>query len=401
VVAGVGLDGQKVAAARLSATHRLPYLATALFASSILSSPGSGTIGIDRQWQVRADPAVVDGMTVEELARLLVHLTGHVLRDHAARAGRAGVDEAAGSAARWNRCADAEINDDLVGDGVVPSSARDLPGDIGCDDGGVVEDYFVQAGEGSRRWDCGSGADGLPRPGETADGVAPGQAEMLRWSTAAEIQRSHGRHPGSVAGGWLRWAEAVLPSRTDWRRALAAEIRSGVAPAAGNVDYTYRRPSRRSGAASGVVLPSLRRPVPDVAIVCDTSGSMHDQLLARALTEIEGILRRVGLRQAQVRVLAVDTAVHAVRRVSSAAGVRLAGGGGTDMGRGISTAADLRPRPSIIVVLTDGYTPWPSQGPPGIRVVVGLLLEGHGRPPAPPAWARTVEIDAGAPPAEG
>jgi hypothetical protein len=45
-------------------------------------------------------------------------------------------------------------------------------------------------------------------------------------------------------------------------------------------------------------------------------------------------------------VLAVDTAVHAVRRVSRATQVQLAGGGGTDMGRArtvIIQADDLVP----------------------------------------------------------
>jgi predicted metal-dependent peptidase len=71
-----------------------------------------------------------------------------------------------------------------------------------------------------------------------------------------------------------------------------------------------------------------------VAIVLDTSGSMHDGLLARALAEVEGVLSRAGLRGQRVRVLAVDTEVHAISRVSKATQVVLGGGGGTDMGRG-------------------------------------------------------------------
>lgn len=92
--------------------------------------------------------------------------------------------------------------------------------------------------------------------------------------------------------------------------------------------------------------------------------------------------------------LAVDTAVHASRRVTRVEQVELAGGGGTDMGAGIAAAAALRPRPSIVIVLTDGYTPWPDRAPPGVRVVVGLLAEPHmpaGWPP--PEWARTVVIE--------
>jgi predicted metal-dependent peptidase len=386
------LDRHKLAAARVWASARMPYLASPLFACSLRPAPRTRTIRVDRSWVVHADPAVVEQLEVEQLGRLLLHLTGHLIRDHAARADRVGVFRDR-RRARWNRCVDAELNDDLEADDCVPDVAPDLPADLGCEPGGLAEEYYVAAGGGPRRWDCGSGADGCPREGDCNDGLDEQQAELLRLATAAEIKR-HGRLPGSVPGGWLRWAESVLPSRTDWRRILAAETRRAITAVAGAVDYSYRRPTRRAHLHPDVVLPTLVRPVPDVAIVCDTSGSMHDELLGRALAEVEAVLARTGLRQTQVRVLAVDTAVHAVRRVSRAAEVRLAGGGGTDMGAGIDAASALRPRPSIVIVLTDGFTPWPERPPHDIRVVVGLLSEGH-LPPEwdPPAWARTVVID--------
>ena len=43
------------------------------------------------------------------------------------------------------------------------------------------------------------------------------------------------------------------------------------------------------------------------------------------------------------------------------------------MSAGITAAAQLRPRPSVIVVLTDGYTPWPQHPPKGTQVVIGAL----------------------------
>ncbi|MDA0183545.1 VWA-like domain-containing protein [Solirubrobacter phytolaccae] len=368
------IDAHKVAAARVAAAARLPYLASALFATTVRADPGSGTIGVDRAWTVRADPAVVEALPVDQLARLLIHLTAHVVRDHAGRAD--GLDRRE----HWNRAADAEINDDL--EDAVPDVAPDRPEDLGCEPGRFAEHYYEAGAEGPRRWDCGSGADG--RPDACEDGIGREQAALLRLGTAAEI---HAQPPGTVPGGWQRWAESVLPSKVDWRRVLAAEVRAAVAAVSGMVDYSYRRPARRPH--PDVLLPALVRPVPDVAIVVDTSGSMHDELLARALAEVEAVLKRAGLRR--VRVLAVDTAVHAVRSVSRAAQVELAGGGGTDMGAGIEAAAVLRPRPSVVVVLTDGFTPWPDRPPRGIRVVVGLLSDGWHE--NPPEWARTVVIE--------
>ena len=368
----------KLSAARLWAATRMPYLASAVFACAVRPELGSGTIAIDRAWRVRADPDVVARLDVEQLGRLLVHLTAHVIRDHAGRGER--LSAAPG---QWNRCADAEINDDL-GD-LVPGVAGDLPETLGCERGKLAEAYYEVATPGPRMWDCGPGADGSPDDGDCAGGLDPRQAGLLRLAVAAAIQR----FPGDVAAGWRRWAESVLPSRVDWRRVLAAEVRSALAAVSGQVDYSYRRPSRRASASPDVVLPTLHRPVPEVAIVCDTSGSMHDGLLARALAEVEGVLTRGGVRRA--RVLAVDTAVHAVRNVTRASQVELAGGGGTDMGAGLAAAAALKPRPTVTIVLTDGYTPWPDSPPAAMRVVVGLLSEGSPWPA--PEWARVVVIE--------
>jgi predicted metal-dependent peptidase len=398
----IRLDQAKLGAARLFATSTYPYLASALFASPVVAKPGSGTIAVDRRWTMPADPVIVDQLDTRELGRLLVHLTSHLLRDHAARAARVGVIGPGGDPARWNRATDAEINDDLAREGMIPSCAGDLAGSFDAEAGLLAETYYESLPTGTRLWDCGSGCDCVPRPGED-DASRPGigiderQAEWLRIGVAAEMQRLEQEEPGTVPGGWLRWAEQISPSKVDWRRVLAAEVRVALARTAGMVDYSYRRLSRRADAVPAAVLPSLERPVPEVAVVCDTSGSMGGEQLARVLVEVESLLQRAGLTQ--IRVLACDSEVHSVRRVSRAAQVQLIGGGGTDMGRGISESARLRPRPDVIVVLTDGWTPWPEMAPPGVRVVAGIIRDGQRAPrhltfsPFPaPSWIRTVEI---------
>jgi hypothetical protein len=60
------------------------------------------------------------------------------------------------------------------------------------------------------------------------------------------------------------------------------------------------------------------------------------------------------------------------------------------MGEGIEGARQLRPPPSVVVVLTDGFTPWPAEPPKGVKVVVGMLREGG---PSAPSWARVIQID--------
>ncbi|MBV9448581.1 MAG: hypothetical protein JO345_22065 [Streptosporangiaceae bacterium] len=384
-----------LAAARLWAAMRFPYLATGVFGATVIAEPGSGTVSVDEGWRMHADPELTGEWTAAQLGSVLVHHVCHLLRTHGDRAKLAGVgpDEAS----EWVRAADAEINDDLI------SAGLDLPGDpvipraLGQPDGLLAEQYYeaTRAGKGPRgdnprrlsEWlDCGSGADGQPG----GDGGLPRwQAELLRRQVAQDVI-AHGKQPGAVPAGLLRWAAETLSPKVNWRRLLAAELRRAISEVAGAVDYSYRKPSRRSAVTGDVILPALRRPVPEVAVVCDTSGSMTEDLLAMVLAEVEGLLRSLGLAR-RLRVLACDTAAAPAQRVSSARQVTLVGGGGTDMGIGIAAAAALRPRPAVCVVLTDGYTPWPSGGPKGMRVVVGLL--GDGAPDAP-EWARSVRVHA-------
>ncbi len=399
-----GLEG--LAAARLWAATRFPYLATGLFGAQVIAEAGSGTVSVDEGWRMHADPDLVAGWSAAQLGSVLVHHVCHLLRMHGERASAAGVGRE--EAPAWVRAADAEINDDLVPAGLDLPGRPVLPRDLGSADGLLAEQYFeairgartrdrsvpMAAKEGEEEaaagWlDCGSGADGVPRPGEGPPGLPAWQADLLRRQVAQDVI-AHGKLPGTVPAGLLRWAEEVLSPKVNWRRLLAAELRRAVAEVSGAVDYSYRRPSRRSAVSGNVVLPALRRPVPEVAVVCDTSGSMTAELLADALAEVEGLLRAVGMAR-QVRVLACDTAVGPAQRVRSARQVQLVGGGGTNMGAGIAAAAALRPRPAVTVVLTDGYTPWPPQSPKGMRVVAGLL---GARAPAAPPWIRAVRIDA-------
>ena len=77
---------QGLAAARLWATDRFPYLATGLFGAEVVAAPGSGTVSVDESWRMRADPDLTAGWTAAQLGSVLVHHVCHLLRTHAERA---------------------------------------------------------------------------------------------------------------------------------------------------------------------------------------------------------------------------------------------------------------------------------------------------------------------------
>jgi len=271
------------------------------------------------------------------------------------------------------------------------SSKSSRPSDRGVGGAGDVEAQTPAPGAGR----CGSCATGHSEPwelgapcAEKATGISRAEGELIRRDVARHIQEAT-RARGSIPGHWTRWAEEKLRPKVDWRRELAAAVRHAITDVAGASDYSYRRPSRRQGQVGNgkVVLPSLRQPVPSVAVVVDTSGSIDDTMLSRALAEVSGVLKAVGQREG-VHVLAVDAVVQSCRRVFRPEQVQLAGGGGTNMGAGLEAAARLRPSPQVVIVITDGYTPWPASPPRGMKVIV--VLTGRG---SAPGWAKKVVVE--------
>jgi predicted metal-dependent peptidase len=402
------------AAGRVWAAHEAPYLASALLALDPVAVDleedctrvDLRAFPTDPQWHVYIDPAVLDAVEVGTLGFWLLHQVSHLLREHADRYPCQPGPEPAGSRPlgsrspdqrRWNVAGDAEINDDLhtvrleLPDGAIHPESLGLPESL------TAEQYWDALYSDPDPWaaaaiadpcDCGSGCDGQGRGWDCGQpGLGAVGARLVARDTARRI-REHTRERGDTPAGWQRWADEVLEPTVNWRRQLAAHVRRGAADVAGRVDFTYRRPSRRASAVPDVVLPSLRQPLPQVALVIDTSGSMSDSMLGQALGEVTGVLRTLGVARRNLRVIACDARAYQAQQVRDLGAIRLEGGGGTDMGAGLDAAAALRPRPNLIIVLTDGYTPWGGAPPAGIRVVVGLMERGG----KTPDWAETVVV---------
>jgi predicted metal-dependent peptidase len=398
------------AAARVWAAHQVPYMATALLALDPVvvdqsEDPGPGRLDlqafpVDDAWHVYVDPEVLEATPIPTLGFWLVHQVSHLLRHHGARSLAKAPDGATSLFTRqsddqrtWNVAADAEINDDLVaGDAGMPSDAV-TPNRLGLPDALTAEEYFdaLEGGIASPRLepaDCGSGCDGIPRPWDSGQGgLSKTGSQLLEHDVARRI-KEHQRRIGNTPAGWQRWADELLEPAISWQRLLASAVRRGVADVAGRVDFSYRKPSRRTSVVGDVVLPSLRQPLPKVAMVLDTSGSMSDHMLAQSLAEVGGVLRSLGVAGRDLKIVCCDAKAFEAQKVMKAKDVQLLGGGGTDMGAGLAKAAELRPQPDLVIVLTDGFTPWPQAAPNGIPVIVGLMDPNGSVPP----WAKTIVI---------
>jgi predicted metal-dependent peptidase len=399
-VAETTIDSTLLQAARLWIGHHRPYYASALYRCSIVPARGIPTMAVDDHWRIYVNPEFANALGVTRFAAALVHEVNHLIRDHAGRARLCGV-QSSEQRHRWNLAGDAELNDDLVADGLDVDKARWVfPWTFGLKKDLTAEVYYQQLKQQELGGDgCGSGSGGvafddeLPSDDPRFPAVSEREAQMVRTDVAEavlEFQRARGDLPGDL----VAWAQGILHPKVDWRRVLAGLVREAVATVSDDGDFTYRRFGRRSSALPQIRVPGLLRHVPQVAVIIDTSGSMGMEDLERAVSEVQGILRSSSVADDAITLLTVDARVHGVQQINRVDEVRLGGRGGTDMTVGITAALALKPRPDIIVVLTDGYTPWPDRQ---LRVplIAGLIHTGYRLPThaRPPAWIRSVDID--------
>jgi hypothetical protein len=313
------------------------------------------------------------------------------------------------TAKSWHQAADAAIATTLEIDDL-PDHGLLAPRDLGLARGLSAEQYFARISrlpatrpDGNPAYEnaldlvdgCGSGADGIARAhelGADADLGAVGTLDAVEIRRQVAIQyQAHATGRGTEPGDALRWVRRILEPRVPWEQLLTAAVRNATGWAAGRGAFTYSRPSRRASTNPRVVLPGQRRPVPRLAIVVDTSASVDDALLAQALGEVDGAIASLGVPGSHVTIYSVDAAVHTVSRVRHSRDAKLVGAGGTDLRLGLDAAGSERPRPDVIIVFTDGDTPWPATPPTGSAVIVGLLGRDRMQLPPTPKWATRVE----------
>lgn len=385
-------------AARVRAAHQRSYFAPALFSLVPVETDLIGSMAVDSHWRLYYNDEWVETHTVEQNASLLIHEVSHLLRDHEGRRKAAGIRDHR----RWNTAGDCEINDDLHDEGLPLPGDPPLPAKYGLPSGNNAESYYNQlptppradkhAAAGDEQQDsadCGSGAHGEQRFWELpaddgADGGVPGvdriKAELVRREVARGIEERSPYH-GDIPLAWRRWAQATLVPKVDYMATIRHAVRRALRDSTiGRYDRTYRRPHRRQACYGEFIMPSFYQPRPRPGFLIDTSGSMGDSQLARALSELGGLTRQLGYG-ADVVVACCDAAVHDVRKVFTGTKVEMYGGGGTDVGVGLRAFIERKTAPiDVLVIVSDCHTPWPKEVPPFPVITIRV---GDG---APPPW---------------
>lgn len=247
--------------------------------------------------------------------------------------------------------------------------------------------------------DCGSGAGPgeqrpweLGPPDEENPGLDPDQQEDIRRRMARDIKAAVERgelRRGDSGSFWIDWAEEVIPPHTiPWEEKIQQLVVTASQLSQGYEDFSFLRASRRD--YGDVLMPGMFEVLLNLVAIRDVSSSMSDAAVRAGNRELEGILNTVA---DELTVIDCDTQALNHGAVSSMRELNGRGHGGTDLRRAFEMIKSLDEPPHVIVVWTDGGTPWPAENP-GIPTIVCLTGEGWGRAPLSslPSWAYGLEV---------
>ncbi len=429
-----GWGGQNKASnlvlARAYVKFQAPYLASTLFGLIPMPMPGllalaGGPIAVTERLVLYYEPDWVEQEEVIVLATGLAHECLHVQLNHVIR-GKSYPDKK-----RFNRAGDLFING-IMRDVKRVKKSKDgssapanepvwkfpewalMPEQYGFAVGLTADEYyrlleeFEKAGKTPKEPGSspgGAGGGGGEGPGimqGCCGGVAgnplskelenkynheKGRSESdvvsIAKATAKAIdsymKSSEGR--GTMPGNW---SELVKISEKEfevpWRQKLAKVLRHALgAIRAGGLDYSIRRPSRRSY-LRGIILPGLIGYEPNVWFIVDSSGSMGSEQLADASKICADVLKQTGVAEAWWMEADIEHKREPLRiAVRDLVSMEIRGRGGTDFRPAINYVASKRPKPHVVIYITDGEGPAPRMPPPGIHFIWVIV---------PSSWAK-------------
>ena len=362
-----------------------------------------GTLAVDKWLRLYLQPDYVLTLSRDQMLGAVWHEVNHLLRNHPGRLGHKEQHQLA------NVAADCEVNQDLRGQLTLPDGIMQ-PEDFGLTPGGTAEMYYgtlvdmippeQQGGQGQQGQgagqdqgegggqgdgqdegdqpsegqgnspskfggDCGSGGGGDAHPEEKQ---APDQKEQSRLNREARgqakdvVDEVNANGYSEVGRATYEAAIEVLgTTKVDWRKETAVEVRRAMEQVTDEAEeYTFKRRSRRQAALddSGLLVPGSHRPIPDLRVVVDVSGSMDAAKLTAALREVRGVLERLAIPE----FIAYAWSSHQegepvrVRTVADVQRIVSTHGGGTDMQSGVMHAK--AEGAEVIVVMTDAECKW-------------------------------------------
>ena len=349
------------------------------------------------------NPEYIDALSLEQTQFVLAHEALHCALSHFARRQHR-------NKMRWDVACDLAINPLLIQDGLKPPpGALRLP----MFDGMTAEEIYpcldennqdepmdrhVYDEENQQSQGGGSGRDrdpdsqrqgrqtqedeqggGAPQPGALSETERERLAVQWQQRMAGAAQQA--MQAGKLGGAMARMVDHLLQPQLPWRMLLARYM-----TAVGRDDYNYSRPSRREGDA---IMPSLRSSQIDVAVIIDTSGSIHQAEMEEFLSEIDAIKAQVRARVV-LHACDVQLAKDGPWEYEAWEEFRLPrefqGGGGTSFLPPFAWADSRDRQPDLLIYFTDAEGEFPRREP-GYPVI--WLVKGKAKVP----WGTRIQLN--------
>lgn len=341
------------------------FFATLIMSTAIEESESIPTAATDMV-KIMYNPVWIDTLQIEQVMTVLGHEVLHIVFKH-------GLRRHDKNPVLWNIACDFAINLILVDAGFAKidgmcfdekfrgMSAEEIYEKLKRDGEGKGPKRKGQSGDGDQN---GQGGGGDPFDGDVLEPGAMGADERAKLeqgiqqkvAQAANMARLAGKLPGSLE----RLVNEILNPTVPWQD-LLRDYMTRIT----HDDESWMRRNRRFG---HVYLPSRwSQGMGKLVIIGDTSGSISAEELTRVATETSAIAEAV--KPEQIIVLWADTETRKVEEFEPGDAIAMhpLGGGGTDMCVPLADAEQYDPM--VVVLVTDGYTPWPKV-PPSYPLIV-------------------------------
>lgn len=369
------------ARARLLMAH--PFFATLLLNTPIIVKPGICKYAATDMKNIYLNPEYVEVATINDLMSDLCHEVGHNALMHGPRMeGR--------NHRLWNIAADHAINLMLEEQGFKAPLGGWLADKkyTGMSAEKIYADLRDQAAKQPKKPDKGEPGSGQPgdsQPGsgepgdDPSDGAGDGIAEdrmhgdllpvagagdpAERAETVRKMQQKvaqaamAAKLAGKLKGSLATMVDEFLNPKVPWAALLRDYLMRVVKD-----DESWTRRNRRF---RNVYLPArYSERMGPIVIIGDSSGSIwcSPEELKTFATEIQSVADQV--MPEHIRLIWADTEVASEEVFENGQPLKfeVKGGGGTDMRVPLKHVEQYDPE--VVILLTDGYTPWPDVEPP-------------------------------------
>jgi predicted metal-dependent peptidase len=392
----------RVKRAKIKLQKEKPFFSDLLFFMKIQQTDKVPTMGVDIEGNLYVSPEYAKKLSDEQLRGVLIHEVLHLALLHVQRGKNKRLNKGKLPPHMiWNLAIDCHANFIAMQNGAV------LPNDIACkadinrnkvdivalDQGKPKVIYSVQ--------DCSKKTseeiyielyNNLPfekRPGEFyvesdfggqdvhyyaegADGDKISEKAEREWKQRALNAIYRSKSIGNLPAGMERLINEMIEPQVPWQSKLYKFITDDIIS-----DYTYMRPHKRSEAV-GFYTPSFTKEKLYLAFFADTSGSIDDGTISEFKSEGVAILK--SFENVEMIFGYCDADVQSVVEINSGDEEKLMfskpkGGGGTDMRKILKWLEKEEKKPDVVVILTDGYTPWPTTEEVGDYKIMWVICE--------------------------